>query len=608
MTDLDLSANARRVLRARYLRRDEDGEVCETPGELVDRVARGVAHAELVLGDAAAAERWEGRFRELLASRDFLPNSPTLMNAGTELGQLSACFVLPVPDSMEGIFGALRDAALIQQSGGGTGFAFSRLRPRGDVIRSTGGTTPGPLAFIRIFDAATENIRQGGRRRGANMGVLRVDHPDVAEFAEAKREEGAIRNFNLSVGVTDEFMEAVDSGGSHELRNPRTGEVEETVDAAALFDRIVDAARETGDPGLLFLDTVNRAQPTPHLGRIEATNPCGEVPLLPYESCNLGSVNLAHMVSGRGEGATLDRDRLAETVRIAVRFLDDVVTANRYPTDELARAARRNRKIGLGVMGFAEMLIELGVSYDSDDAVQAAEEVMRIIDRTALEASEDLAEERGVYPAWEGSRHQEQGVRVRNATRTSVAPTGTISILADTSPSIEPLFAVAYRREHVLEEETENRGDGPGGRAGGEPIGELNPLFLRELERRDLDRDRIVDRVLETGTLREIDGVPEELRRLFVTALEVPPERHLRIQAAFQRHTDNSVSKTVNLPEETEPEDVAAIYRRAWEEGLKGITVYRFGSKRSQVVEMGAGEEAHEYEHGAECDPTECRL
>lgn len=608
MIDLDLSANARRVLRARYLRRDADGEICETPGELVDRVARAVAHAELLLGDAAAAERWEGRFRELLTSRDFLPNSPTLMNAGTELGQLSACFVLPVPDTMEGIFGALREMALIQRSGGGTGFAFSRLRPRGDLIRSTGGTTPGPLSFIRIFNAATENIRQGGRRRGANMGVLRVDHPDVMEFAEAKREEGAIRNFNLSVGVTDEFMQAAAEGEGHELRNPRTGEVEEVVDAADLFRRIADAAWETGDPGLLFLDTVNRGQPTPHVGRIEATNPCGEVPLLPYESCNLGSVNLAHMVAGRGRGATLDRGRLATTVRRGVRFLDDVVTVNSYPTEELARAARRNRKIGLGVMGFAEMLIQLGVSYDSNRAVELADDTMELVDREALEASKQLARERGVYPAWEGSRHEEQGVRVRNATRISVAPTGTISILADTSASIEPLFAVAYRRKHVLEEEAENRGDGPGGRGGGESLGELNPLFLRELERRDLDRERIVDRVLETGTLREIDGVPEELRRLFVTALEVPPERHLQIQAAFQRHTDNSVSKTVNLPEETEPEDVAAIYRRAWEEGLKGITVYRFGSKRSQVVEMGAGEEAHEYEHGAECDPTECRL
>lgn len=602
MSDLGLSENARRVLRARYLRRDDGGEICETPEQLVRRVARAVAHAELVLGDAATAERWEQRFGELLASRDFLPNSPTLMNAGTELGQLSACFVLPVPDSMEGIFDALREMALVQRSGGGTGFAFSRLRPRGDLIRSTGGTTPGPLSFIRIFNAATENIRQGGKRRGANMGVLRVDHPDVMEFAGAKREEGALRNFNLSVGVTDGFMQAAAEGESHELRNPRTGEVQEVVDAADLFRRIADAAWATGDPGLLFLDTVNRAQPTPHVGRIEATNPCGEVPLLPYESCNLGSINLAHMVTGRGRGATLDRDRLARTARMGVRFLDDVVTVNSYPTEELARAARRNRKIGLGVMGFAEMLIQLGVSYDSDRAVELADETMELVDREALEASKELARERGVYPGWEGSRHREEGVRLRHATRLSVAPTGTISILADTSPSIEPLFAVAYRRKHVLEEEAE---DDEGGAA---PIGELNPLFLRELERRGLERDRIVEGVLETGTLRDVDGVPEELRRLFVTALEVPPERHLEVQAAFQRHTDNSVSKTVNLPEDTEPEDVAALYRRAWEEGLKGVTVYRFGSKRSQVVEMGAGEEAHEYEHRAECDPTECRL
>lgn len=602
MTELDLSENARRVLRARYLRRDDEGEVRETPEELIRRVARCVAQAELLPGDAAAAERWEQRFRELLASRDFLPNSPTLMNAGTELGQLSACFVLPVPDSMEGIFGALRKMALIQRSGGGTGFAFSRLRPRGDVIQSTGGTTPGPLSFIRIFNAATEHIRQGGKRRGANMGVLRVDHPDVMEFAEAKREEGAIRNFNLSVGVTDEFMEAAANGEGHELRNPRTGEVQEEVDAAALFRRIADAAWATGDPGLLFLDTVNRAQPTPHVGRIEATNPCGEVPLLPYESCNLGSINLANMVRGRGAGATVDRDRLARTVRVAVRFLDDVVTVNSYPTEELARAARRNRKIGLGVMGFAEMLIQLGVSYDSDRAVELADDTMELVDREALEASKDLARERGVYPAWEGSGHQQEGLRVRNATRISIAPTGTISILADTSPSIEPLFAVAYRRKHVLGEEAD------GDKNGAASIGELNPLLLRELERRDLDRDRIVARVLETGTLQEVEDVPEELRRLFVTALEVPPDRHLEIQAAFQRHTDNSVSKTINLPADAEPGDVASIYRRAWEKGLKGITIYRFGSKESQVVEMGSGEEAHEVEHRAECDPDECRL
>ena len=602
MTGLDLSRNARRVLEARYLRRDRSGDIRETPEELVRRVSRAVAHAELLLGDAAAAERWEERFRELLLRRDFLPNSPTLMNAGTELGQLSACFVLPVPDTMEGIFTALKEMALIQRSGGGTGFAFSRLRPRGDLIQSTGGTTPGPLSFIRIFNAATENIRQGGKRRGANMGVLRVDHPDVVEFVEAKREEGAIRNFNLSVGVTDAFMRSVEEGGAHELRNPRTGDVEDEMDARALFERIAEAAWRSGDPGLLFLDTVNRAQPTPHVGTIEATNPCGEVPLLPHESCNLGSLNLAHMVRGRGAGATVDRERLRETVRCAVRFLDDVITVNDYPSAELGEAARRNRKIGLGAMGFAEMLIRLGISYDSDRAVETADEVMRLVDREALDASRELARERGVYPAWEGSRHEEEGVRVRNATRISVAPTGTISILAETSPSIEPLFAVAYRRQHVLEEEAERE------EAEAEPIGQLNPLFLRELERRDVDRDRIVDRVLERGTLKEVEGVPDDLRRLFVTALEVPPERHLEIQAAFQRHTDNSVSKTVNLPADAEPGQVASIYRRAWEQGLKGITVYRFGSKRSQVVEMGVDQEPHEVEHRAECDPTECRL
>lgn len=364
-----------------------------------------------------------------------------------------------------------------------------------------------------------------------------------------------------------------------------------------MFRSIARAAWQSGDPGLVFLDTIHRGQPTPHLGRIESTNPCGEVPLLPHESCNLGSIHLGRMVTGEGEEARLDEERLRETVRVATRFLDDVIQVNRYPTAEIGRASRRTRKIGLGVMGFAELLIRLGVSYDSDAAVETAEGIMEVVDETSLEASLELAEHRGVYPAWEGSRHEGAGLRVRNATRTSIAPTGTISILAETTASIEPLFALAYRRRHVLEEQGE-----------GEELAELNPLLLREIERRGLDRDRIVDRVLETGTLAEVGGVPEELHGLFATALEIPPERHLAVQAAFQRHTDNSVSKTINLPEDAAPEDVERIYRRAWELGLKGITVFRYGSRSEQVVEMGMGEEPHEFEHGHACDPTECRL
>lgn len=605
---MDLSRNARRVLEARYLREDDDGRTVESPAGLVDRVARAVAHAELLLHGPGAAERWESRFRDVLRARDFLPNSPTLMNAGTELGQLSACFVLPVPDTMEGIFDALKESVLVQRTGGGAGFSFSRLRPRGDRIASTGGRTPGPMAFLRIFDAATENIRLGGKRRGANMGVLRVDHPDIEEFVAAKTAgEGTLRNFNLSVGVTDEFMEAVEDGRRFELVNPRTDEPVGEAEAAVLFGAIVDAARDTGDPGLVFLDAIHRTQPTPHLGRIETTNPCGEVPLLPHESCNLGSIHLGHMVAGAPGDAELDEDRLRETVRTAVRFLDDVIQVNRYPTPRIADASRRTRKIGLGVMGFAEMLIRLGISYDSERAVDGAEHVMGIIEEESRAASRRLAELRGPYPAWPGSRHQEDGLRVRNATRTSIAPTGTISILADTTASIEPLFALAYRRAHVLEEETGGPADSRGERTGGK-LATLNPLLGRELERRGLDRERIVERVRETGSLEGVAGVPEDLHRLFVTALEIPPERHLQVQAAFQRHTDNSVSKTINLPTSSDRNDVAGIYRRAWELGLKGITVFRHGSRSEQVVQLGSEEEPHEYEHGHQCDPTECRL
>jgi ribonucleoside-diphosphate reductase alpha chain len=592
-----LSGNAHRVLEARYLRRDTQGRPVESPEELVERVARGVAHAELLLHGPAAAHRWEERFRELLLTRDFLPNSPTLMNAGTQLGQLSACFVLPVPDSMEGIFEALKTMAMVQRTGGGTGFAFSRLRPRGDRVTSTAGTTPGPLAFLRIFDTATENIRLGGRRRGANMGVLRVDHPDVLDFIEAKADEGALRNFNLSVAVTDAFMTAAGAGEGYDLVNPRTGDAVGRADAADVLSRIAEAAWRTGDPGLLFLDAIQRAQPTPQLGEIEATNPCGEVPLLPYESCNLGSIHLGHMVSGQGERARLDVARLRETVRVAIRFLDDVIQVNRYPASAIAEATLRTRKIGLGVMGFADFLIRLGVSYDSDRAVELGGSVMESIEEEALEASRELAELRGVYPAWTGSRHEAAGLLVRNATRTSVAPTGTISILADTTASIEPLFAVAYRRTHVLEEV---------GRSG--TIAELNPLLVRALDRRGLDRQRILESVLETGTMEGTEGIPPDLHRLFVTALEMSPERHLAVQAAFQRHTDNAVSKTVNLSESATPSDIAHIYRRAWELGLKGITVYRFGSRSEQVVKMGLGEEPYQFEHGHSCDPTECRL
>ncbi len=584
-----LSGNALRVLQARYLRRDAQGRVVETPDELFARVAQAVG---------AAGRRCDGvdstaAYEEMLAALDFLPNSPTLMNAGMERGQLSACFVLPVADTMEDIFEAVKRMALIQRTGGGTGFSFSRLRPRGDVVQSTGGESSGPVSFMRIFDCATENIKQGGRRRGANMGILRVDHPDIMEFIRLKTDGHSARNFNLSAGVTDHFMEAVESGGEFGLVHPNTGEVVRRVAAREVFLAIAQAAWETGDPGLVFLDAINRANPTPQVGTIEATNPCGEVPLLPHEACNLGSINLSHMLLAAGEQAEPDWGKLRRTVRLAVKFLDDVIEAGVFPFEEISRMVRGNRKIGLGVMGFADMLVEMGLSYDSDEAVAFAGELMAFIGSEARAASEELASRRGVFPNWQGSLCEARGQRVRNATRTAIAPTGTIGIIADASAGIEPFFALAYRRSHVLGEQT---------------LWEMNPMFLKCAARLGLAAEPLVEAVRRSGSLREATGVPDEFRRLFVTALEIPPERHLQIQAAFQRHVDNSVSKTINLPPTATPADIAHVYQRAWKLELKGITVFRYGSKPAQVLELGEGDEPHVHEHSSRCDPGECRL
>jgi len=588
-----LSSNALHVLQARYLRRDEEGLIVESPEQLFERVARAVAQAELFHGNARQAAYWEEEYFKLLSSLDFLPNSPTLMNAGTRLGQLSACFVLPVEDTMEGIFESLKNMALIQRTGGGTGFSFSRLRPRGDLVSSTGSEASGPVSFMKIFDSATEHIKQGGKRRGANMGILRVDHPDTLEFVTAKLDGTSLQNFNISVGVTDMFMDAVSQGHHFDLVHPRTGRISGKLAARQVFDTIVQSAWRTGDPGLIFLDTVNRANPLPHLGALEATNPCGEIPLLPYESCNLSSINLARMVAGEDKNPSLDWQKLASTVQKGVRFLDDVITVNKYSMPEIEHITQANRKIGLGVMGFADMLIRLGVSYDSDEAVEIAGELMHFIAAEALNASRQLAAERGVFTNWKGSVFEAQKVMVRNATRTAVAPTGTISILAGTSPSVEPLFALAYRRSHVLGDQT---------------LHETNPILLEYLQRHHLDADQVIERILEKGNLKGADGVPDEVKRLFVTALEVPPERHLQIQAAFQRNVDNSVSKTINLPEGSRPKDIAEAYWRAWKLGLKGITVYRYGSKSTQVLELGADEESPYINHISKCDPFECKV
>jgi ribonucleoside-diphosphate reductase alpha chain len=589
----DLSASALRVLEARYLRRDAERRVIETPSELFERVARAVSQAELAVGTAREADRWQALFDGLLARLDFLPNSPTLMNAGTPLGQLSACFVLPVEDDMGSIFGALWSMALIQRTGGGTGFSFSRLRPRGDAVSSTGGEASGPVSFMRVFDCATENIKLGGRRRGANMGVLRITHPDILEFIEAKRGGRALANFNLSVAVTDAFMEAVSAGASYELIHPGTGRGAGRLASREVFDRIVDAAWQIGDPGLLYLDAINRANPTPALGEIETTNPCGEVPLLPWESCVLGSINLANMVEIADGRPRVAWDRLREAVHAGVRFLDDVIEVTRHPLPEVAQATRGNRKIGLGVMGFAECLILLGVSYDSEEATAWADRLMAFIAGEARQASRRLAVQRGVFPNWGRSIHAATGEALRNAALLSVAPTGTIGIIAGTSGGIEPLFALAYRREHTL---------------GGEPLVEINPLLLRYAERHQVDFPGLVDVILATGRLGDARGLPDRIRRLFVTATEVPVRQHLRIQHAFQRHVDNAVSKTVNLPEDASREDVASAYIEAWRLGLKGITVYRSGSRAGQILTLGVGEDATAREFFARCDPGACRL
>ncbi len=570
-----LSANARRVLESRYLVRGPDGRPLEDWEGLCDRVASAVASAEEAFGaePGPAAEA----FGRALRGREFLPNSPTLMNAGTRLGQLAACFVLPVEDSLDSIFDAVKHMATIHKTGGGTGFSFSRLRPEGDPVQDSLGVASGPVSFLGVFDAATSVIVQGGRRRGANMGVLRVDHPDVRAFVGAKLVPGRIENFNLSVATTDAFWNAARAGQGFDLVHPRDGKTVETVNASELLEVICESAWRCGDPGMIFLDAVNRENPTPQLGALEATNPCGELPLLPNESCNLGSLRLdAFSREGR-----IDWERLDATVDLAVRFLDDVVETSRYPLPEIAALTRANRKLGLGVMGLADLLVDLGIPYDAPEAAATAERLMVRIRERAERASAALAEERGVFPSWPGSRAAQRGLRLRNATLTSIAPTGTLSILADCSGGIEPYFALAFVR-HVLD---------------GARLPETNPRFERALRSAGVWSRDLVDEVRHTGSVRDIRSVPEAIRRLFPTALDIAPEAHLAIQAAFQRHVDNAVSKTINLPADATLETVRSIYTQAWQLGLKGVTVFREGCKGRAVLVRGELDEP---------EPDEC--
>lgn len=553
---LKLTETALEILKARYLRPGE------TPEELFERVARGVSQAELLYGPASKAKEWEEKFLKIMLNLDFLPNSPTLMNAGTELGQLAACFVLPVEDSIEDIFDTLSLMAKIQKTGGGTGFSFSHLRPKGDIVRTTNGKASGPVSFMRVFDCTTDSIKQGGKRRGANMGVLSYNHPDVEEFVLSKRDKESFQNFNISVACEDSFFEKIEKDEYVDLVNPRTGEVWGRIKARELFNLIAESAWDCGDPGILYIDEINRHNPTPQLGRIEATNPCGEVPLLPYEECNLGSINLSHFE----KDGSIDWEKLEETVKVAVRFLDCVIDVNKYPDRRIEEMAKGNRKIGLGVMGWAELLIKLGIPYNSERALKLADEVMGFINRKAFETSVELAAEKGSFPNIERSIYR--GKEVRNATRTSIAPTGTISMIAGTTPSIEPLFAIAYIKR-ILD---------------GKPAVQIDPFFLKYAG--DILTDEQVSRVLESGSIQNISDIPEEVRRIFVTALDISPEWHVRMQAVFQRHVDNSVSKTVNLRKEATVEDVKRVFILGHKLKLKGITVFRQGSKEG-AIEFG---------------------
>ncbi len=567
-----ITENARRVLERRYLKKDSQGQVIETPEDMLHRVAQTIASAELTHDPKADVKARADEFYQLMANLEFLPNSPTLMNAGRELGQLSACFVLPVEDSMESIFNAVKNTALIHKSGGGTGFSFSRLRPETDRVGSTGGVASGPVSFMRAFDVATDVIKQGGMRRGANMAILNVDHPDIMKFIAAKDDPTAFTNFNLSVAVTSEFMEAVEAGTDYNLVNPRTKEVAGKLNAKEVFDKIVDMAWKTGDPGIVFIDRINEDNPVPQLGKIESTNPCGEQPLLPYESCNLGSINLSRMLRATNGTTEIDYPKLAETVKAAVRFLDNVIDVNKFPLPEIDDMTKKSRKIGLGVMGFADMLIQLGIPYDSEEALKVAEKVMAEIQREATEASKELAQERGVFPAFEGSVYDvPDGFRMRNATRTTIAPTGTLSIIAGCSSGIEPLFALSYIH-NILD---------------GAQLVEVNPYFEEVARSGGCYSEELMQKLANGAHLSEIDGVPDEVKRLFVTAHEIQPEWHVRMQAAFQKSTHNAVSKTVNFPQEATREDIAKVYMMAYQEGLKGITIYRDRSRESQVLSTG---------------------
>lgn len=566
-----VNENAKIVLSKRYLRKGLDGNPTEDIQGLFWRVASAIALEEEKYSKSPyKIEELAQIFYDLMVSFKFLPNSPTLMNAGTELGQLAACFVLPVGDSMEEIFDALKYAALIHKSGGGTGFSFSRLRPKDSRVGSTGGVASGPLSFMKIFNTATEQVKQGGTRRGANMGILRVDHPDILDFIKAKERDGDLNNFNLSVGLTEKFMQAVEENKEYELIAPHTGEVKGKLKAREVFSLLVQKAWESGDPGIIFLDRINRDNPTPKQGEIESTNPCGEQPLLPYEACNLGSINLSKFYSK--EDKDIDWEALRETVHLSVRFLDNVIDASRYPLPQITEKVHLNRKIGLGVMGWADLLFQLKIPYNSQKALNLAEKVMKFIQSESKAASKELALERGPFPAYEDSVYKEKKLGpYRKATTTTIAPTGTLSIIAGCSSGIEPLFALSFVRK-VMD---------------GETLVEVNPYFEEAMKESGNYSPKLMEEVAQKGSIQHLDFIDQEIRDIFVTAMDIEPEYHLKMQAAFQKYTDNAVSKTVNLPNSATQEDIWHIYWLAYELGCKGVTVYRDGCKSSQVLCTG---------------------
>lgn len=613
LPDPRLSENARKVLERRYLKKDPDsGEVCETPRQLFWRVATTVAKAELRFegGGARHTLAIAREFYDLMGTRRFMPNSPTLMNAGREMGMLSACFVLPVEDSIEGIFDSIKATALIQKAGGGTGFSFSRLRPQGDLVASSGGTTEGPLSFIQVFSKATDAIQQGAFRRGANMGILRVDHPDIMRFVNIKDDLGMLTNYNVSVAVTDRFLEELkaDPTTVHQVRNPRTREWSRTPKmvrgekdgnevwvesgeywtVGELWNMIIEHAHRTGEPGVVFIDRINARNPIKNVGEIEATNPCGEQPLHPYDSCNLGSINLGSFVRGQDETARFDWEEYRSVIHTTTRFLDNVIEVNQYPLPEIDQMSKTTRRIGLGVMGFADTLYKLGIAYNSQAGLEFGEEVMKVLDDESHNASEVLAEERGVFPAWEGSDWAKEGRRLRNSYTTTVAPTGTISIIADCSGGIEPMFSLAFNRQVMKDTE-------------GNPtvMREVNYVFEQMAKDHDFLSDELIDEIVELGTISHMEQIPESLREVFVTAHDITPEWHMRMQAAFQRHCDSSISKTINFPHDCTVDDVREIYELAVELDVKGVTVYRDGCRDTQPMALKGSN------HGADGSPSE---